>query len=67
MKTLSGIAGMTLWTSLVALVLYLFNAHDYYNHFGWAVLFGLILLIAHVVNMAIYFNIAGKEPYKWFK
>ncbi|HJM28147.1 MAG: hypothetical protein QF596_09015 [Acidimicrobiales bacterium] len=67
MKTLYGIAGMTLWTSLVVLVLYLFNAHDYYNHFGWAVLFGFILLIAHVVNMAIYFNIAGKEPYKWFK
>ena len=67
MKTFQGIAGMVIWTALVALGLYLFNAHDNYEQLGWAILIGFVLLVTHIVNMLVYFWIAGKEPYKWFK
>ena len=67
MKTLKGIAAMGAWTSVVILVLYLINAHNYYHQFGWAVLIGFILLATHVINMVLYINIAGKTTYRWFK
>ena len=67
MKTFQGILGMAIWTAVVAAVLYLCNAHDNYDQFGWAILIGFVLLLTHVVNMVIYFKVAGKQPYKWFK
>ncbi|MCH1512128.1 MAG: hypothetical protein P8J01_06275 [Acidimicrobiales bacterium] len=67
MKTFKGISGMVVWTALVALGLFLSNAQDNYAQLGWAILIGFVLLVAHIVNMLIYFWIAGKEPYKWFK
>ena len=67
MKTLQGILGMAIWTAVVAAVLYLCNANDNYDQFGWAILIGFVLLLTHVVNMVIYFKVAGKQPYKWFK
>tara|TARA_B100001758_G_scaffold141697_1_gene122043 strand:+ start:387 stop:590 length:204 start_codon:yes stop_codon:yes gene_type:complete len=67
MKTLQGILGMAIWTAVVAAVLYLCKAHDNYGQFGWAILIGFVLLLTHVVNMVIYFKVAGKQPYKWFK
>ena len=67
MKTLQGIFGMAIWTAAIAAVLYLCKAHDNYDQFGWAVLIGFVLLLTHIVNMIIYFKIAGKQPYKWFK
>ena len=67
MKTLHGILGMVFCTAVVAAVLYLCNAHDNYDQFGWAILIGFVLLLTHVVNMVIYFKVAGKQPYKWFK
>ena len=58
---------VTLWTSIVGLSLYYFDAHLHYRELGWAVSIGLILLIAHMVNMTIYFKVRGNEPYKWDK
>ena len=67
MKTIKGISGMVIWTALVALFLYAVDAHNKYQHLGIAILIGLALLVTHIVNMVIYFKVAGKEPYKWFK
>ena len=67
MKTVQGIFGMAIWTAAVIAVLYFCKAHDNYDQFGWAALIGLVLLLTHVVNMVIYFKVAGKRPYKWFK
>ena len=67
MKTVQGIFGMAIWTAAVATVLYFCRAHNNYDHFGWAILIGSVLLTTHVVNMVIYFKVAGKQPYRWFK
>ena len=61
MKTLQGILGMAIWTAVVAVVLYFCKAHDNFDQFGWAILIGFVLLVTHVVNMAIYFKVAGKR------
>jgi len=45
----------------------LLEAHIYYREVVWAICIAAALLFVHMVNMVIYFNITGKEPYKWFK
>lgn len=67
MKTLKAILIMSIWTSIVGFILYTIEAHLHFREIIWAVAIGVILLITHMVNMALYFKIAGKEPYLWFK
>jgi|TARA_B110000914_G_scaffold49481_1_gene42287 hypothetical protein len=67
MKTLKAILIMSIWTSIVGFILYTVEAHLHFREIIWAVAIGVILLITHMVNMALYFKIAGKEPYLWFK
>ena len=57
---------MALLTGTVALLLYSLDAHLYYRDLAWAVVLSVVLLATHVGNMAIYFVVAGKKPYKWF-
>ena len=57
---------MALLTGLVGLVLYSLDAHLHYRNFVWASVLSVVLLATHVGNMAIYFVIANKKPYKWF-
>jgi hypothetical protein len=66
MKNLKSILLMSIWTLSIIYILYLLGAHLYYQNVFIAVLIGAILLLTHMVNMLIYFKIAGKEPYKWF-
>jgi hypothetical protein len=67
MKTLKAILIMSIWTLIVGFILYTVEAHLHFREIIWAVAIGVILLITHMVNMALYFKIAGKEPYLWFK
>ena len=67
MKTLKAILIMSIWTSIVGFILYTVEAHLHFREIIWAIAIGVILLITHMVNMALYFKIAGKEPYLWFK
>jgi hypothetical protein len=67
MKTLKAILIMSIWTSIVGFILYTIEAHLHFREIIWAIAIGVILLITHMVNMALYFKIAGKEPYLWFK
>ena len=57
---------MALLTGLVGLALYSLDAHLHYRNLVWASVLSVVLLATHVGNMAIYFVIAGKKPYKWF-
>ena len=66
MKTLKAILGMSIWTLSIMYILYLFEAHLYYQNIFIAGLIGIVLLIMHMINMVLYFRIAGKAPYKWF-
>jgi len=67
MKNIQAIFIMFIWTAFSVLLLYLLEAHIYYRDVIWAICIAAALLFVHMVNMAIYFNITGKEPYKWFK
>jgi hypothetical protein len=57
---------MALLTGLVGLVLYSLDAHLHHRNLVWAILLSVVLLATHVGNMAIYFVVADKNPYKWF-
>ena len=67
MKSIKAILIMSIWTIFALIILYLFGAHINYRQIQWSIGIALALLIIHMVNMVIYFNITGKEPYKWFK
>ena len=57
---------MSIWTLLIASALYAVGAHKYYQDLVWAIGIGITLLLTHMVNMVLYFRVAGDKPYKWF-
>ena len=63
MKSIQAFLVMGIWTALVFFVLYQFDAHLYFRQIGWAVIISIVLLIAHMINFAFYFKIAGNEPF----
>ena len=67
MKNFKAFTIMSLWTLTIGIILYRFEAHLHFREILWALSLSLILLVTHMVNMIIYFKIAGNDPYKWFK
>jgi hypothetical protein len=67
MKNLKAFTIIGLITASVGAVLFALDAHLNYRNILWASAISVTLLITHVVNMAVYFKVAGEEPYKWFK
>ena len=67
MKNLKAFTIIGLITASVGAVLFALDAHLNYRNILWASAISITLLITHVVNMAVYFKVAGEEPYKWFK
>ena len=58
---------MGILTTVVAAILYTLGAHLHYRELIWAIVISIVLLATHMANLAIYFNVAGKKPYKWFE
>ena len=67
MKNFKAFTIMSLWTLTIGIILYSIEAHLHFREILWALSLSLILLVTHMVNMIIYFKIAGNDPYKWFK
>lgn len=67
MNTFKALILMTLWTAVIGIGLYFLEAHENYQDLFWATGIGLTLLVTHMVNMVIYFKVAGDKPYKWFQ
>ena len=67
MKNLKAFTIIGLITASVGAVLFALDAHLNYRNILWAVAISVTLLITHVINRAVYFKVAGEEPYKWFK
>ncbi|SFJ80288.1 hypothetical protein [Methylophaga sulfidovorans] len=65
MASFKAIVVMVFWTALVGYGLYSVGAQDNFRDPLWAVGIGLALLITHMVNMAIYFKVAGEKPFQW--
>jgi len=67
MKNLKAFAIIGSITATVGILLYALDAHLNYRNLIWAIGISITLLITHIINMAVYFKVAGDEPYKWFK
>lgn len=67
MHSFKAIIVMLLWSSAVGFALYAIGAHIHFREIKWAILISAVLLLTHIGNMFLYFKIAGKEPYSWFK
>lgn len=65
MASFKAIVVMAIWTGLVAFGLYSVGALEHFREPLWAVGIGLVLLITHIVNMALYFKVAGEAPFQW--
>ncbi len=67
MKNLKAFSLMGIWTALIGFLLFSAQAHLHFREIVWALGLSIILLITHMINMLIYFKVAGNTPYKWFK
>jgi hypothetical protein len=67
MKNFKAFTIMSLWTLTIGIILYRIEAHLHFREILWALSLSLVLLVTHMINMIIYFKIAGIDPYKWFK
>jgi len=66
MKNLKAFSLMGIWTTLIFFVLYYLGAHLHFREITWALGLSVVLLGTHMVNMVIYFKVAGNTPYQWF-
>ena len=53
MKTLKAILFMSIWTLSIMYILYLFEAHLYYQNIFIAGLIGIVLLIMHMISSVL--------------
>ncbi|MEM7613270.1 MAG: hypothetical protein AAF270_16415 [Pseudomonadota bacterium] len=67
MKSIKAFALMGVWSVFVGSVLYLAEAHLSYRDVFWAAGIAVTVLVTHMVNMAIYFRVAGNTPFRWFR
>jgi hypothetical protein len=68
MASFKAIIVMLIWTAITFYGLYTLGAHELAMHnFVYALATGVALLVIHMVNMALYFKIAGEKPFEWFK
>jgi hypothetical protein len=67
MTSIKAIAFMVTWTMIAGYGLFTIGAHEHFRNPMWAVSTGVALLIIHLTNMALYFKIAGEQPFAWIK
>ena len=65
MASFKAIVVMAIWTVLVGYGLYSVGALENFRDPLWALGIGVVLLVTHMVNMAIYFKVAGEKPFQW--
>jgi hypothetical protein len=65
MASFKALVVMAVWTGIVAYGLYSIGALEHFRDPLWAIGIGTGLLITHLVNMAIYFKVAGEKPHEW--
>jgi hypothetical protein len=67
MASFKAIVVMVIWTAIAGYGLFTIGAHEDFRNPMWAVSIGIALLVIHMINMALYFKIAGERPFEWFK
>jgi len=67
MASFKAIVVMVIWTAIAGYGLFMIGAHEHFRNPMWAIGIGIALLVTHLINMALYFKIAGERPFEWFK
>jgi hypothetical protein len=67
MATFKALLAMVVWTAIAGYGLFSIGAHEHFRSPIWAVSIGIGLLVIHMINMGLYFKIAGERPFEWFK
>ena len=67
MASFRAIIVMVIWTAIAGYGLFALGAHEHFRNPIWAISIGIALLVIHLINMALYFKIAGERPFEWFK
>jgi len=67
MASFKAIVVMVTWTAIAGYGLFTIGAHEHFRNPMWALVIGIILLVIHMINMALYFKVAGERPFEWFK
>ena len=69
MASFKALIVMVIWTAIAFYGLFAIGAAEQANFrtpLG-AVGIGISLLVIHMINMALYFKIAGERPFEWFR
>ena len=67
MASFKAIIVMVVWTAIAGYGLFTIGAHEHFRNPMWAVGIAVALLVVHMINMGLYFKIAGERPFEWFK
>jgi hydrogenase-4 membrane subunit HyfE len=67
MKTKLAILCIAVFTSIVGFVLYQLGVGDMHNNVVWALGTSVIFLVTLLINVWMFFAIAGEEAYSWEK
>lgn len=67
MASFKALIVMVIWTAIAGFGLFAIGAHEHFRNPIWAIGTAITLLGIHMINMALYFKIAGERPFAWFK
>ena len=66
-NTMKAVALMAVWTAVFLYGMQMLDVGAHHRDPLWAVGSAAGLLVMWVVNFAIFFKVAGSEPWDWFK
>ncbi len=67
MKTFSALVAIAVFTSLVGAVLVMIGVEQHHTNPIWAIGTAIVFLITLLIDVWMFFAIAGEEAYEWEK
>lgn len=67
MKTFSALLAIAVFTSLVGAVLVMLGVEQHHTNPIWAIGTSIVFLITLLIDVWMFFAIAGEEAYEWEK
>ena len=67
MKTFSALIAIAAFTSLVGVVLVMLGVEQHHTNPIWAIGTAIVFLITLLIDVWMFFAIAGEEAYQWEK
>jgi len=67
MKTFSALVAIAIFTSLVGFVLVTLGVEQHHTNPVWAIGTSIVFLVTLLIDVWMFFAIAGEEAYQWEK